>query len=161
MTIYLGTQVRTAILSLRNGIGIECACLYYVGTCGKIFCVYLAYDIGAGKHQQVIVALERTGMSRKQRAAEITLAKGVFLYHGTHGSIENQNTFLYCICQGCFHLVFCFNGKRANLQFPVFIFQLSVFTLLKAFYSTPQDRVKQSEIPSYAVNLALVIAFLD
>ena len=97
MTVYLGPQVRAAILSLRNGIGIERACLYYVGTCGKIFCVYLAYDIGAGKHQQVIVALERTGMSRKQRAAEIPLAKGVLLDHGPHGSVENQNTFLYCI----------------------------------------------------------------
>ena len=91
---HLAAMILKVIVCLRDTLRAESVCRNNVGTCFEILSVYVFYNVLACYVEHVVVALHLCCGVGKTAASEILFRKAVFLNHGAHGSIENQNTFL-------------------------------------------------------------------
>mmetsp|Transcript_27172 Transcript_27172/g.52686 ORF Transcript_27172/g.52686 Transcript_27172/m.52686 type:complete len:264 (+) Transcript_27172:3289-4080(+) len=82
------------IVGLGDRCAVERVCLADIGARTKILLVDLGDDVGAGEHEDVVVALQRRSVALEPFSTEILLLKLVALNHRAHGSIENRNTAL-------------------------------------------------------------------
>ncbi len=83
--------VAEAIVGLRDAVGVERVGLDDVGAGLEIGAVDLLDHVGAGDHQQVVIALQVVGMIDEAPATVIRLAEAVALDHRPPRAVENED----------------------------------------------------------------------
>ena len=83
------------IISLRNSLCAERIGLYDVGPSFKVFAMYVNYEIWPRKRKQVVVPFQLSGNVAKTFPAIILFSKAEALEHGSHSSVENEDTLAY------------------------------------------------------------------
>ena len=58
-------------------------------------------EVGSREGKQVVVALQFLFVSFEQVSTKILLHQLVPLNHGSHRTIQNDNSFFQCFCFGC------------------------------------------------------------
>ena len=92
--VDLSAVVLHTIVAHRDALGIEGIRLDDVGACFKVFAMDIANDEGSGKGENVIAALQLLRMVSKTGSTEVFFAQLELLDHGTHSTVENENSVL-------------------------------------------------------------------
>ena len=83
-------QMGHLVVGHGNGCGVKGIGFQNISPGGKIVPVNLADDVWAGQYQQVIIALDVTGVVGKALAPVIRFVQFIALNHGAHSSVQEQ-----------------------------------------------------------------------
>ena len=81
-----------AVIRLCDGVAVEGIGLDDVGARFEILAMDLGDHVGARQHQDVVVSFEVAAMAAEARTAELLLRELVTLDHGSHGTVEHQDS---------------------------------------------------------------------
>ena len=97
--VQLPGQRAQLVVILGNGGAVEGVGFNDIRPRFQVAPVNAADDIGPGQGQQVVVALEIAGVSRKALAAVIRFLQARLLDHGSHGPVQDQDAVLQGLFQ--------------------------------------------------------------
>ena len=89
----------TAIVGLRYALSIESVRSDNIRTCLEIAAVNVEDDIRACQSKHIIIAFHLSSHVAQERATKVFLVQPEGLNHRAHGSIQKQDTSLYCITE--------------------------------------------------------------
>ena len=97
-------KVLSTILRLRDCLRPEGAGRDNIRPRIEVCAMNRSNKIGAREHQHLIVALERTAVSRELLTAEVCLLQPLTLNHRSHSSVEHHDSLLKYISNGPCHI---------------------------------------------------------